>query len=130
MNPLTDEWIAKAEADYRMAAREIAAPDCPSWDGVCFHAQQSAEKYIKAVLQERDVAFPRIHDLRKLVDLLSPPPQELVAMMGDLGALSELAVSARYPGYFADEQSAHQALAIAGRVRATCRQALNLSRNN
>ena len=97
MNPLTDEWIAKAEADYRMAAREIAATDSPSWDGVCFHAQQSAEKYIKAVLQERDVAFPRIHDLRKLVDLMSSPPTELVA--------------------------------IAGRVRVTCRQALNLSRN-
>jgi HEPN domain-containing protein len=127
MNPLTAEWIAKAEADYKMAAREVAALDCPNWDGVCFHAQQSAEKYIKAVLQERDTPIARIHDLRKLVGLVSPPLPDLVAMARELDALSQSAVSARYPGYFADEQSAHQALAIAGRVRSICRRVLSLA---
>ncbi len=52
MNALTLEWVAKAEADLRTAAREFAVLDAPNYDAACFHAQQSAEKYLKARLVE------------------------------------------------------------------------------
>ncbi len=45
MNDLVREWIEKAEGDYRVALRESQVTDEPSWDAVCFHAQQSIEKY-------------------------------------------------------------------------------------
>jgi len=49
MKQRTVEWISKAEGDWTMAQRERRAAD-PVWDGICFHAQQCAEKYIKAWL--------------------------------------------------------------------------------
>jgi len=67
MRPLTAEWVKKAEGDYQMAGREFRARKNPYYDGVCFHAQQCAEKYLKAFLQEHDQDIPKIH---KLLDLL------------------------------------------------------------
>jgi HEPN domain-containing protein len=52
MNPLTIEWVEKAEADLLTSRREYRARKSPNYDAVCFHAQQAAEKYLKAVLQE------------------------------------------------------------------------------
>jgi HEPN domain-containing protein len=42
----------------------------------CFHCQQAAEKYLKALLVERSRPVPRTHILADLVDLLLPttPP--------------------------------------------------------
>jgi HEPN domain-containing protein len=50
MNPLTTEWIEKAEGDLLTAQREYRARNRPNYDAVCFHAQQTAEKYLKAWL--------------------------------------------------------------------------------
>ena len=44
MNPLTLEWIAKAEGDMDTALREYRARRRPNYDAACFHAQQTAEK--------------------------------------------------------------------------------------
>lgn len=63
MNALTLEWIAKAEGDYASAGREYRARRNPNYDAACFHAQQVAEKYLKAWLQEQSVVFPRTHNL-------------------------------------------------------------------
>jgi HEPN domain-containing protein len=50
MRPLTAEWVAKAEEDFDLAKRERAVSPKPAFDAICFHAQQAAEKYLKAVL--------------------------------------------------------------------------------
>jgi HEPN domain-containing protein len=46
MNPLTLEWIDKAEGDWITASREYRARRQPNYDAACFHAQQTAEKYL------------------------------------------------------------------------------------
>lgn len=61
MNPLTLEWIEKAEGDIITAQREYRARKFPNYDAACFHAQQTAEKYLKAWLQEAGKDIPRIH---------------------------------------------------------------------
>lgn len=38
-------------------------------DTACFHAQQAAEKYLKAYLTYYSLDFPFVHDLERLVDL-------------------------------------------------------------
>jgi len=38
MNDTVEEWLAKAEADFRTAGREMRAGDQPNFDAVCFHA--------------------------------------------------------------------------------------------
>src|SRR5437867_2053447 len=72
MQPLTTEWVAKAEGDFVTAARDLRARKAPNYDAACFHAQQCAEKYLKARLQEANTPFPRTHDLEVLLDLLLP----------------------------------------------------------
>ena len=52
MHPLTLERVQKAEADWSTVQREFAVKKDPNYDAVCFHAQQCAEKYLKALLKE------------------------------------------------------------------------------
>jgi len=59
MKPLTIEWVGKAEGDFATAGREMRARKAPNYDAACFHAQQLAEKYLKAFLQENDQSIPK-----------------------------------------------------------------------
>ena len=59
MNALTAEWVEKAEGDFATAGRELRVRRQPNYDAVCFHAQQTAEKYLKAFLHENGVIFPK-----------------------------------------------------------------------
>ena len=63
MKPITSEWVDKAEGDWHSAGRELRARTNPNYDAACFHAQQCAEKYLKARLQEAGVIFARTHNL-------------------------------------------------------------------
>jgi HEPN domain-containing protein len=59
MNQLTQEWVDKAESDFRTATREIQVTQDPSYDGVCFHAQQCAEKYLKDICKKTTLGFQK-----------------------------------------------------------------------
>ena len=72
MNPLVDEWIAKAEGDFSTAQRELQVADMPNYDAVCFHAQQCAEKYLKAKLVDISIEFEKTRDLGIILDMLVP----------------------------------------------------------
>ena len=68
MKPTTTEWVTKAEGDFVVMERECRIVENPSYDAACFHAQQRAEKYLKARLCEADAAFGKTHDLVALLD--------------------------------------------------------------
>jgi HEPN domain-containing protein len=70
MRPDTAEWFKKADADFLSMTREMNAGKDFNYDLVCFLAQQSVEKYLKGLLCETSVPFPKIHDLNKLAALL------------------------------------------------------------
>jgi HEPN domain-containing protein len=126
MKLITGEWITKAEGDFATAQRELKAIDHPNYDAVCFHAQQCAEKYLKAFLQEANIAFPKTHDLADLlasVVLLEPT---LASMATDLNTLSAFAVEYRYPGDAADLAEATEAFQICKNVRQVIRGTLHL----
>ena len=63
-------WIEHAEDDFANA-RKLIQGSKPSIYGTCFHAQQCAEKYLKAMLVHKDKSFPMTHDLVLLNDLLT-----------------------------------------------------------
>ncbi len=68
MKPSTREWGAKAE-EYDMAAVDLARRrKYPLWSAVCFHAQQCAEKYLKARMEEAGLPVQRTHDLDVLLN--------------------------------------------------------------
>src|SRR5262245_36716921 len=98
MKRLTKEWVKKAELDYRAAA-ELHRLSRPVHDVVCFHGQQSAEKYLKALLQELGLPVLRTHDLAQLHALLLPRCPTLRPLRRGLLFLSRHAVDVRYPGF-------------------------------
>ena|SRR5579862_2101992 len=126
MNDLTREWVEKAEADLDTATREAAVAGRPNLDAVGFHAQQCAEKYVKGVLQEAGIAFPRTHDLVRLVDLAAPVAPDLLQFRPELPFLTAFAVEGRYPGFAVDEEDARDALRIAAEARRISRAFLGL----
>jgi HEPN domain-containing protein len=63
MKPLTAEWIQKAEDGFIVAQSMFQSRTRPVNDAVCVHAQQRAEIYLKAFLQEHDIVIPRTHRL-------------------------------------------------------------------
>jgi HEPN domain-containing protein len=126
MNPLTQEWVGKAEGDFRTATREIQVTTDPSYDGVCFHAQQCVEKYLKGNLQEAGIIFPKTHDLVVLLDLsLSVAPQ-FEPFRLRLRLLSLAAVEIRYPGRSADQAMAEEFYQLCVEMRDMVRSALGI----
>ena len=127
MNGTVKEWVAKAEADYSTATRELQAAESPNLDAVCFHAQQCVEKSMKALLIHLGVVPPRTHDLTELDRLLAPVCTPWSWPVQELRFLTRAAVDFRYPGESADREAAAEALDIATRLRAKLRALLGLS---
>jgi HEPN domain-containing protein len=117
--------VRKAEADYQLAV-QIAHGPRPFHDQVCFHCQQSAEKYLKALLEQLGLAIPRVHNLDDLLALLAPHHRSLRPLRRGLIFLTDFAVDIRYPGDFASKRQAAAAVRWAGRVRGECRSLLGL----
>ena len=126
MKPITQEWVDKAEGDWTSAGREVVVQTDPNYDLVCFLAQQCAEKYLKAALQEKGIAPPKTHDLEKLMDLLLPAQPFWKALLPALDQLSDYVVSFRYPGQTADKIEAQEALERCRQVREVARRSFGL----
>ena len=106
MNELTLEWVEKAEGDYATAGRETRARRRPNYDAACFHAQQTAEKYLKSFLQEHGSSFPRTHSLIELLELCLPLDGSFELLRDLLVMLDGYSVSYRYPGESAGKDEA------------------------
>lgn len=89
------DWLRYAVSDLELA-RMPRAPKI-MLESLCYHAQQCAEKALKAVLTSRCIPVPRTHSVGLLLDLLSqdvaiPPDVE------EATVLTDYAVMCRYPG--------------------------------
>jgi HEPN domain-containing protein len=122
--PSADEaarWLAKADDDLLVA--ELIRQGAPgaAW-AACFHAQQAAEKALKAVLVVQGIDFPGSHALDRLAALL---PAELRVRFDDqaLEALTPWAIAGRY----AEEIASPDAATTAGRV-AMAREVVSVAR--
>jgi HEPN domain-containing protein len=125
MKRTTREWVRKAESDFRLAS-VIARGTEPFPNQQCFHCQQSAEKYLKALLEEVGLAAPRTHLLKDVLALLLPHHPSLASLRRGLTFLTRFAVETRYPGDNASKRQAASALRWAGKVRQACRNLLRL----
>ena len=126
MNPLTTEWIEKAEKDFATASREFRVRKLPNYDAVCFHSQQSAEKYLKAILQERNISFSKTHNLTTLLGLITHKEPAWENLRPSLERLNVFSVQVRYPGESADKCIAREALNLCRIIRNRARSTLNL----
>ena len=126
MNPLTLEWIEKAEGDYKAAKWGLQAPD-PVHDAICFHAQQCIEKYLKAWLQEANIPMQRTHNLEELLALIVPTLPDWSDWQPDLKIITAYAVDPRSPGDSATADNTQHAMHICEEVRQTVRAQLKLT---
>lgn len=92
-------WLSFAKSDLRLAQKG-RLPEV-RLEGLCYLAQQAAEKALKALLIHCGVHFPKTHKIQDLIALL---PGELVPPPSVEGAvsLSDYAVDGRYPQNFED----------------------------
>ena len=89
-------WLRYSTEDLNVARLLLASsPLVPRH--VCWLAQQSAEKALKAALVLEDIAFPFTHDLDALRNRL-PDSWPVHTTHSDLAELTQWAVETRYPG--------------------------------
>lgn len=100
---------AREDAD----AVEKLAPDREIADSVVgFHAQQAAEKAIKAVLVSFGDEFPWTHDLRHLMDRLEGIARPLPGSLSEVRTLAPWAVEFRYGETIEDRLDRERALVL------------------
>jgi len=107
-------WLRKAFSD--LAALD-ASLQADALDAACFHAQQAAEKFLKAFLIHNAVDFPFTHNLSKLVDLCSACDAVFGSVKVQVASLTPYAVELRYdhefwPGREVAEEARLAALAV------------------
>ena len=126
MKPTTLEWIYKAEEDWHVAQMSYRARQHPSYDAAVFHAQQCAEKYLKARLEEAAIGFARTHDLLMLQQLVLSVEPNWQVLQTHLTFLNPFAVAYRYPGIIATRADARDAITYCRKVRHVIRTAFGL----
>ena len=122
-NPLA--WVTRAEEDFALARAALRRKQ-PLASGACFHAQQCAEKYMKALLLSRGADFPKTHDLLLLNNLCSANGILLEIDPRHLHTLTDYAVRTRYPGNDPTPEDAKEAVELTKLVRAFARKFLGL----
>lgn len=88
------EWLNRARSNL---ARAKVKHKGMYLEDLCFDAQQTAEKAIKAVLIKQDVKFPYIHDLAELLTLVGETGIKIPKSIRMAGELSKFAIFMRYP---------------------------------
>jgi HEPN domain-containing protein len=111
------EWLRRARGDVALAKTARGTPGV-LYEDLCFHAQQGAEKAIKAVLVMRQVEFPKTHVIEELLDLVAHAGQQVPPEVRHSARLTRYATGARYPGGAEDvtEDDHRRALELAERV--------------
>jgi HEPN domain-containing protein len=95
------QWITHAESDLRLG--RLGADDpAVLREQVCFHAQQAAEKALKAVLLSREIEFPYTHDIKGLLKIAETNGVAIPPAIKQASLLTPYAVETRYPGDWMD----------------------------
>ncbi len=95
MKDITNEWLKAAKDDLDTVEELITEEHLTNI--VAFHAQQCVEKSIKAMMEEFEIPFSKIHSLEtlieKLVDKIDFDIENEIVLK-----LDKLYLDARYPG--------------------------------
>ena len=122
-------WLVKAGNDLKTAEHTLTLsdPDCPL-DTVCFHAQQCAEKSLKAFLASKGIPFEKTHDLGQLL-YQCRFDSGLIRDLKGLDEMTHYAVDVRYADVPPEQITRSEAVlsvALARRAYETVRHQLHL----
>jgi HEPN domain-containing protein len=95
MNRRTEAWLINAGEDLETIRILRGRPDLTGV--IAFHSQQCVEKCLKAVAEERIGSVPRVHDLRRLWEVVADQFEEGLDMEL-LREMTDIYTDCRYPG--------------------------------
>ena len=111
--------LAKANDDENLL-EEVISNEKVRDEIIGFHAQQAAEKMLKALLVAKNIHYRRTHDLRELIDLLRDNGIEFPESLMEIRTLSPFAVEFRYDYIPLEEEDPfdrYQALELVQKLR-------------
>ena len=115
---LVGQWLSKADQDLK-AGEALLDIQPPFLYPACFHAQQAAEKYLKALLTWHQVEFPKTHAIELLLEILKRADPQTAIRLEETVELTPYGVDLRYPGDQPDPElsEAVNAIDLARKVR-------------
>jgi len=109
-------WWRKGDSD--LANAHMCLDAGRALDTACFHAQQAAEKYLKAYLSLSGVDFPFLHNLAALVEICGNQDESFAEIREPAKTLTPYAVEARYDeDFWPDLDTTREAVQQATAVR-------------
>jgi HEPN domain-containing protein len=114
---LAMEWFEIADKDLA-SAEYLKNMEPTPFDIICFHCQQSAEKYLKGYLALHGEETPKTHILQTINGLCCIIDPDFADLNEDCISLSDYAVVIRYPSHIeVDEDLMREALRRAYRIK-------------
>lgn len=112
-------WLAKAANDMLNIENNLSADSVP-WDTVCFHAQQAAEKTLKAFLSYHAHPVTRTHDLVALLAQAVEIHPPLKLLRTACQRLNYYAITSRYPDdlFEPEEEEGREMVTISQEIQA------------
>jgi len=124
IHKVVKQWLEHAEEDLKLAKHAFRLSSSCPYKLIAFHAQQCAEKYLKAFLALKKVDFPFTHNISLLLEL-SSGHAAWVKDLREAEILTDYAVTTRYPGAEkVTKKDAELAVKTAVKVRNVVRKAL------
>lgn len=119
------QWLAYADEDLRLARHALKLRSGAPYRLVAYHAQQCAEKCLKAYLVRGKIDFPYTHNISLLLELCAGE-SKWADEITEAEELTYFAITTRYPGEgkSVTKKEALRAVEIAARVRRKVRSAL------
>ncbi len=111
------DWLKRAKSNL-IRAKTGKISDEILYEDLCFDAQQSAEKSLKALLVHKNRPFPKTHTLHALFSLVEETGVNVPEDILEAGILTEYAVETRYPGDYIeiDNSEYEKAVKLAEKV--------------
>jgi len=122
------EWITKAEEDFQFALISLNE-NKPFHAHICFFFQQSAEKYLKALILAQSAKFQKTHDLVLLLKNCIEKTPDIRSLADDCDLLATFYVETRYPVHWPatfTQEDAEQAHRASERIRNLIRRHLKI----
>jgi len=95
MKKRVKEWIKYSKLDLDSALKLLESPELTQ--SAAFHCQQSIEKALKAIIEDKAKKVPRIHDLEKLYGIIEENGINLVFDADILDQVNDVYIEIRYP---------------------------------
>ncbi len=95
MKKRAEEWLKFSKIDLDSALKLLEDPGLTQ--SVAFHCQQTIEKAFKAILEEKNLKVPRLHDLEKLFGMVEECGLEMQIDEDVLDEINDVYIETRYP---------------------------------